>query len=95
MVSSSHADDTRSDDLTAAVMTKPEAERYDTQRQHDNQHLRVQMTFRKLRKKWQACHQQRQRQAMNEAQGRQANGRAVEPVGRLRHTLIHGELPLS
>jgi hypothetical protein len=32
---------------------------------------------------------------MNEAQRRQAYCYAVEPLGRLRHNLIHREMPLS
>jgi len=90
-----HAHSTRSHNLRIAVVPVAEPERDETERQHNDKHLRMQMPFRKLRKKRQPSHDQRQRQAMNEAQRRQPNRCAVEPVGRLRHTLIHREMPLS
>jgi uncharacterized protein YbaR (Trm112 family) len=90
-----HANGTRSYDFCIAVVPVTEPKCDKTEGQHNDQHLRMQMPFRKLRKKRQASHYQRQRQAVNEAQGRQPNRCAIEPVGRLRHTLIHREMPLS
>ena len=90
-----HTHGARSHNFRIPVMPVAEPECDETEGQHDDQHLRMQMPFRKLRKKRQPRHDQRQRQAVNEAQRRQPNRCAVEPVGRLRHTLIHREMPLS
>lgn len=90
-----HAQGTRGHNFRIAVMPVTESERDDTEGHYDDQHLRMQVPFRKLRKKWHARHNERQSQAVNEAQRRQPNCCAVEPIGRLRHTLIHQEMPLS
>ena len=76
-------------------MPETQPQRDNTQRQDDDEHLLVQVPFSKLRKKRQPRHDQRQRQAVDEAQRRQPNRCAIEPVGRLRHTLILREMPLS
>ena len=76
-------------------MAKPEAERDDTQGQDDDEHLRVQVALGELGQKWQSGHEQRQSEAVNQAQGRQSDRGAIEPPGRFRHILIHSELPLS
>ena len=90
-----HAQGTRGHNFRIAVMPVTESERDDTEGHYDDQHLRMQVPFRKLRKKWHARHDKRQSKAVNEAQRRQPNCCAVEPIGRLRHTLIHQEMPLS
>mgnify|MGYP001813204084 CR=1 FL=1 len=78
-----------------AMMAKTEPERDDTQRQYDDEHLHMQVPLRELRQKWQPGHEQRQGEAVNQTQCRQADRRAIEPAGRFRHTLIHSEMPLS
>jgi len=90
-----HAQGTRGHNFRIAVMPVTESERDDTEGHYDDQHLRMQVPFRKLRKKRHARHDKRQSKAVNEAQRRQPNCCAVEPIGRLRHTLIHQEMPLS
>ena len=90
-----HADDARNDNTDAAMMAKPQTQRDDTQRQDHDQHLRVQVARRELREKRQTGDEHRQRQTVNETEGGQANRCAIEPVGRFRHALIRGELPLS
>jgi len=90
-----HANGACSHNFRIAVVPVTEPERNETKGYHDDQHLRMQMPFRKLRKKRQPGYDERQCQTVNEAQRRQPNRCAVEPVGRLRHTLIHREMPLS
>ena len=77
------------------VMAKAKPQRNNAQRQYHDEHLRMQVTLGELRQERQTCNNQRQCQAVNEAQGRQAYCYAVEPFGRLRHNLIHREMPLS
>ncbi len=90
-----HANGAGSNNFCVSMVPVTEPERDETKGYHDDQHLRMQVPFRKLRKKRQPGDDERQCKAVNEAQRRQPNRCAVEPVGRLRHTLIHREMPLS
>ena len=65
-----------------------------TQGYHDDQHLHVQVSCSKWQQDRQRAHDEGQCQAMHEAQTRQSDGRAVEPVRRFRGCLIHPEMPL-
>ena len=62
---------------------------------HDNdEHLCMQMTVVELSEQRQTSHDERQQQAMDEAQRRQQDCGAIEPSGRVRRIwIVHG-LPL-
>lgn len=65
-----HADDARSDDQCAAVVAIPQSQCNSAEWQNDDEHLRVQVALGELREKRQSGNEQRQREAMNQAQRR-------------------------
>jgi len=81
-------------DAQVAVPGESGAYSHDTQGYHDEQHLHVQVASGQRHKGRQRAHDEGQRQAMQEAQTRQSDGCAVEPVRRFRGCLIHPEMPL-
>lgn len=64
-----HADYAGADDSQAAVPPETEPQRDDAEGQHDDKHLQVQMPLGELCKEWQARDDDRQGQAVNQAQG--------------------------
>ena len=64
-----HAGRTGADDSQAAVPPEAEPQRDDTERQDDDQHLQMQVPLGELRKERQARDENRQGQAVNQAQG--------------------------
>ena len=64
-----HADYAGADDSEAAVPTETEPQRDDAERQHDDQHLQMQVSLGELREERQASDEDRQGQAVNQAQG--------------------------
>jgi uncharacterized protein YbaR (Trm112 family) len=55
----------------------------------------MQVAFRELGEKGQSRDKKWQGEAMDQAQSRQTDRRAIEPAGRFRDILIHSVLPLS
>ena len=86
--------DRAKNDAHIAVPGEPGADRYDAQRYYDDQHLHVQVASGQRQQYWQRAHEEGQCQAMQEAQTRQSDGCAIEPVRRFRWCLIHPEMPL-
>ena len=76
-----HADNTGGYDSTAPVPPETKQQRHRTQRQHNDEHLCMQVAFGKLRKEWQSGNNQWQGQAVDQAQGRKRDCCAIEPVG--------------
>ena len=56
-------------DPQAAMAAEAQPQCHHAEGQHDDEHLQVQMTLGELRKEWQARDNDRQGQAVNEAQG--------------------------
>jgi len=82
------------DDTQVAVPGETGADGHDAQGYNDEQHLHVQVASGQWQQGRQRAHDEGQRQAMQEAQTRQSDGRAIEPVRRFRGCLIHPEMPL-
>ena len=75
-----HADCATGDNAQVVMPTKTDTQCNDTQWNHDDQHLGMQMSCGELGEKWQADHHQRQCKAMHETQRRQRDCGAVEPI---------------
>lgn len=84
-----HACQTSSNDAQIAMASKADAEGNNTQRQDNNEHLRVQVSDVEAGKNRQGGENQWQSQAMNETESRQDDGCTVQPVNRFFRILIH------
>ena len=89
-----HAQNASGYDAKIAMAAKPEPKGKNTERQHNDEHLQVQVSLGKAGEQRQPCYQQWQRKTMHEAQGRQRDRGAIQPVCGLSHTIIRRQMPL-
>lgn len=84
-----HPKRTGNQNASIAMAAVADAESDNAQRDDDDQHLKVQVRFRKLGEKWQSRDHEGQGEAMHQAQGGKDYRRAIEPIARFLCILIH------
>ena len=81
-------------DARASMPRIPEAYRNNADRYDDNQHLGVQVALDERQQHGQHTYSERQREAMQQAEPRQADGGAVQPVRGVGRCSNHIKMPL-